>query len=143
MLCWLRVVVVLLPSASTEHVALEHVVAHGREGLVRGTRQARRFRGLFQECLDPVAVRRGPHDEVRRRRTRDRDRRHRDPGAPGQMGLDHLRRVDPVHVIGSEHRNQVGPVAVDAGQRLVGESHPPSRSASAGRAAAGRAPGTT
>jgi len=35
------------------------------------------------------------------------------------MGLDHLSRVHPVHMIGPYHHDDVGPVGVDQVQRLV------------------------
>ena len=84
------------------------------------TRQGGRRGGLFQERLDPVAARSGPHHaEGNGRRSRHRQSRHRDPGAPGQVPLDQLRRVHPVHVVGPEHDHQVGPLAANQVQRLV------------------------
>ena len=63
---------------------------------------------------------RGPdHAEVRGGGAGHRDRGHGDPGVPVQVGLDHLVRVHPVHVIGPGHEHQAGPVTLDEGQRLV------------------------
>ena len=118
MLCWLAVVFGVRPQRLHQHLAVEHVVAHGRERLIRRTRQGRRRRRLLQERLDPVPVRLH-HAERRGRRPGHCDRRHRDPRAPGQVPLDQLRRVHPVHVVGPEHGHQVGPLAADQVQRLV------------------------
>ena len=67
-----------------------------------------------------MAVRPGPHGtEIPGGGPGYRDRGYRDPRAPVQVRLDHLVRVHPVHVIGPDHEHEVGPVAVDEGQRLV------------------------
>ena len=103
-----------------QHLTVEHVVAHGRERLVRPARQGGRRQRLLQERLDPVLARSRPHHaEGNGRPPRHRESRHRDPGAPGQVALDQLRRVHPVHVVGPEHGHQVGPLAADQVQRLV------------------------
>ena len=103
-----------------QHGGVEDVGAHGHERLVRRAVQAGRVGGLFLERLDAAAVGRGPdHAEVRGGGAGHRDRGHGDPGVPVQVGLDHLVRVHPVHVIGPGHQHQVGPVTLDEGQRLV------------------------
>jgi hypothetical protein len=103
-----------------QHIGAEHVDAHRRERLP-GRAQARRRAGrLFPERLDPVPVACGLHHaEGRRGVPLDRDRRHRDPRAPGQVRLDHLPRVHPVDVVGAKDRQQVRPVGIDEVQRLV------------------------
>jgi len=103
-----------------EHVGVEHVDAHARPGLVRAAGAGRRIGGLLQECLDAVAVRRGlHHPEVCRLYPRDGDRRDRGSGPAGQMVLDHLRRVHPVHVVGPDDRDDIWLLPVDEVQRLV------------------------
>ena len=41
------------------------------------------------------------------------------PRTPLDVALDHLRRVDPVDVIGAEHTDVIGPLVVDQVQALV------------------------
>jgi len=80
MLCWLPSSAASLRSRVHQHTGVEHVGAHGREGLVRPVRQAWRIGGLLQELLEPVAVRRRPHDaELRRLEPRHQQRRDRHP----------------------------------------------------------------
>ena len=78
------------------------------------------MRRLFHEHLDEVAVRSGPRDaEVRRLVPRQGKHGDRGPRAPGQVCLDHLTWVHPVHVIGPHHHDEVGLVRMDQVQRLV------------------------
>ena len=110
----------VFPQHVHQHVGIEHVDAHGCQGLVRQARAAGRVGGLLQELLDAVAIRRGlQHAEVRRRQPGDGDRRDRGPSARGRVLVDHLYRVHPVHMIGPEDGHEVGRVALDDVQRLV------------------------
>jgi hypothetical protein len=103
-----------------QHVAVEDVVAHGRERLVGVPGPGRGIGRLLQEGLDPVTVRTNPDDAERGGRfPRYRDPRHRDAGAEAEVSLDHLRRIHPVDVVGAEHRHQVRLLAADEVQRLV------------------------
>ena len=47
------------------------------------------------------------------------DAGHGQPGARIDVGLDHLRGVHPVHVVGAEHDHVVGLLVVEQVERLV------------------------
>ena len=103
-----------------QRVGGEHVVAHGREHLVRSVRQAHRVLRLLEERTD--RGRRGRVDVDDAELVGHRDRLpDRGDGAAGprlDVGVDHLREVHPVDVVGTDHDHDVGLLVGEQVERL-------------------------
>ena len=122
-----------------EHLGAEDVVAHRRERLLGIVGRAGRVGGLFDERAD--ASRLVGVDDTERARfgARHPDTRDRGTRAALDVELEHLLRVHPVDVVGTEHNDVVGVLVVDQVQRLQ-RWRPRNRCTTAGRGAAVRAP---
>jgi len=101
-----------------QRLSAEHVVAHGRECLVRTPRQSRRIQRLLEESGHPLV--RADIDDTEGARLGARYPDACDGGT--RTGVDvllhHLPRVHAVHVIGAEHHDVVRLLVVDQIGRL-------------------------
>jgi hypothetical protein len=97
-----------LVTASTEHVGVEHVVAHRREHLVGGVRKTLGVLGLLEELADlaPVGVVDLDDPELVGERDRLPDRGDRHAGTGLLVLLDHLREVHAIDVVRLRRRRR-------------------------------------
>ena len=116
-----------------QRLGREHVVPHRRVHLVGGIGERLGVGRLLAEGRDPAAVRRGlDHAELVGLFDRGTDRGDGDGRAAIDVLGDHLARVHPVDVIGTEHDDVVGPLIMDQVEVLVdriGRADEPARPA--------------